>query len=53
MWYYYYNPASGEFTMRTSSKYAFTDDPYIQLPQTVNMANHRVDLATLEAVKKN
>lgn len=48
MHYYYYNPTTGEFTMRTSRPYAFTTDPYIQQPQGWNYSVHRVNLNTLE-----
>ena len=52
MYYFYYDSTTGEFTFRSSKPYAHTSDPYITQPKGFNMANHRVDLSTLEPVEK-
>lgn len=52
MHYYYYDANTGEFTMRTSKPYPFTNDPYIQKPQGWPYNQYRVNLATGEAELK-
>lgn len=52
MYYFYYDQNTGEFTFRSSKAYEFTSDPYILQPQGFNMANHRVDLSTLQPIEK-
>lgn len=48
MHYYYYDKNTGEFSMRTSKPYPFTDMPYIQQPQGWPYNLYRVNLNTLE-----
>lgn len=52
MEYYYYDPTTGEFTMRFSKVYEFTDQPYIQKPKYWPYNLYRIDLDTGEPVEK-
>lgn len=51
-YYYYYDPVSGEFSIRTNKPYTMTDLPYIVKNQLWDWQNYRVNISTGEPEPK-